>query len=225
MGDEAEVYWDPYDEEIDVDPYPRWKALRDQTPVYRNDRYDFWALSRYEDVEYAHRQPGKYMSSHGVTLEMLSPNRMETGMMIMNDPPDHTRLRSLVNRAFTPRRVAELEPAIREYTRNMLAAWEPGGDFDLVGQFGSELPSKVISELIGVPEADRDEIHKVIDLVFHIEPGVGMTNDTSINAMFQLYEYLMGLIAERAPNPGDDLMSALTVAEIGGDDAAGGVES
>jgi len=76
--------------------------------------------------------------------------------------------------------------------------------------------------LLGVPESDRDEIHKVIDTVFHIEPGVGMTNDTAINAMFQLYEYLMGLIAERSAQPGDDLLSALTTAEIGDDDAAGG---
>ena len=225
MSDAREFYWDPYDEDIDVDPYPRWKALRDEVPVYHNERYDFWALSRYADVEFASRQPGQFMSSHGVTLETLSPNPMDTGMMIMRDPPDHTRLRSLVNRAFTPRRVAELEPAIRQYSRDMLAAWEPGADFDLVGQFGSELPSKVISELLGVPEADRDEIHTLIDTVFHIEPGVGMTNDTSLTAMLTLYDYLLKLIATRASDPGDDLLSALTTAEIGDDDAAGGSRS
>jgi cytochrome P450 len=225
MSSETDVYWDPYDDEIDVDPYPRWKAMRDRAPVYHNDRYDFWALSRYDDVELAHRRPGQYLSSHGVTLETISPKRMASGMMILNDPPAHTRLRSLVNRAFTPRRVAELEPAIRRYSREMLAAWEPGGDFDLVGQFGSELPSMVISELLGVPEVDRDEVHHVIDTVFHIEPGVGMINDTSITAMARLYEYLNGLIAERAAAPGDDLLSALTTAEIGDDESAGGSRS
>jgi cytochrome P450 len=142
--------------------------------------------------------------------------------MILNDPPDHTRLRSLVNRAFTPRRVAELEPAIRGYCRDMLVAWEPGADFDLVGQFGSELPSMVISELLGVPTADRDEVHHIIDTVFHIEPGVGMINDTAITAMAQLYEYLNVLIADRVVTPGDDLLSALTTAEIDDDEVADG---
>lgn len=218
MSDEAvlgeEIYWDPYDVELDVDPYPTWRAMRDHDPVYRNEKYDFWALSRYADVEFAHRQPGQYLSSHGVTLEQLSPQKKQTAMMIMNDPPEHTRLRSIVSRAFTPRRVADLEPAVRAHCKEMLAAWEPGADFDFVGQFGGELPSRVISELFDVPVADRDRIHKTIDTVFHIEPGVGMTNETSFLAMLDLHAYLMELIEARTASPGEDLVSALTVAEM-----------
>ncbi len=219
-SDEPDLYWDPFDEELDANPHAAWKAMRDYAPVYRNDRFDFWALSRYEDVELAHRLHGQYLSSHGVTLEQLTPERMQTGMMIMTDPPEHTRLRSLMSRAFTPRRVSDLEGAIRAYCRDLLAVWEPGTDFDLVGQFGGELPAQVIAELLGVPAADREEIHRDIDAVFHIEPGVGMVNDTSILAMAKLHEYLHGLITERAASPGEDLLSALTDSEI--DDETGG---
>jgi cytochrome P450 len=220
MGDRVRnttINWDPFDEDIDTNPYEIWRALRDDAPVYYNERYDFWALSRYADVEFAHRQPLVYSSAHGTVLELMSPTPMQTGMMIFKDPPDHSHLRSLVSRAFTPRRVAELEPSIREYCRTMLQAWEPGTPFDYVQQFGALLPAMVIAELLSVPESDRTEIRTTIDTAFHIEPGVGMINDISIMAFAKLYEYLTALVTERAANPGDDLISALTLAEIDGD--------
>jgi cytochrome P450 len=139
---------------------------------------------------------------------------MQTGMMIFQDPPAHSHLRSLVSRAFTPRRVADLEPRIREYCRGMLGSWEPGTSFDYVQQFGALLPAMVIAELLSVPEPDRPEIRTTIDTAFHIEPGVGMINDISIMAFAKLYEYLTQLVTERAAAPGDDMISALTLAEI-----------
>jgi len=206
------VNWDPFDEDIDTDPYEIWRALRDDAPVYHNEKYDFWALSRHADVEFAHRQPLVYSSAHGTVLEMMSPTPMQTGMMIFQDPPAHTHLRSLVSRAFTPRRVADLEPRIREYCRTMLQSWEPGAPFDYVQQFGALLPAMVIAELLSVPESDRPEIRDTIDTAFHIEPGVGMINDISIMAFAKLYEYLTALVTERAADPGDDMISALTLA-------------
>src|SRR5271166_5775089 len=100
-----ELYWDPFDIDLDTDPYPVWRRLRDEAPAYHNDRFDFFALSRHEDVEAAHRDPGTFSSSHGTVLELMGPDPAPTRMMIFLDPPDHTVLRSLVSRAFTPRRI------------------------------------------------------------------------------------------------------------------------
>jgi cytochrome P450 len=210
-----QVSWDPFDAEIDVAPYDVWRELRDRAPVYRNEQYGFWALSRHADVEWAHRQPSLLSSNHGITLEQMSPTPMSSsGMMIMQDPPEHTHLRSLVNRAFTPRRVAALEDYIRGYSRELLAAWQPGEPFDYVEQFAGPLPAMVIAELLSTPPADRVQVRHLIDEVFHIEPGVGMINDRSLTAMISLHGYFADLLRERAADPGDDMLSALTQAEI-----------
>ena len=120
--DTTEIYWDPFDIEIDTDPYDIWRRLRDDHPVYRNDRFDFWALSRYDDVEAAHRDPRTFSSAHSTVLELMGPNPIGSGQMIFLDPPDHTRLRSLVSRAFTPRRIGALEDRVRELCRDFLDA-------------------------------------------------------------------------------------------------------
>jgi cytochrome P450 len=211
----VQVSWDPFDAEIDVAPYQVWRELRDHAPVYHNEQYDFWALSRHADVEWAHRQPIMLSSHHGITLEQMSPAPMSSsGMMIMQDPPEHTHLRSLVNRAFTPRRVAELEDFIRGYCRELLAAWRPGEPFDYVDGLAGPLPAMVIAELLSTPPADRVQVRHWIDEVFHIEPGVGMINDRSLTAMINLHGYFGELLAERTANPGDDMLSALAQAEI-----------
>lgn len=209
-----DVYWDPYDTTIDHDPYEIWRRLRDDAPVYRNETFDFWALSRFDDVQTAHRLPHVYSSAHGTVLELMSPVPLQQAMMIFQDPPDHTALRSLVNRAFTPRRVSELEDRIRTHARRLLAEWRPGVEFDFVQQFAAELPSLVISELLSVPDADRDHLRHTIDRSFHLDPEKGMLNDTSILAMAEIHGYLENLITERAAAPGDDLLSDLTRAEL-----------
>src|SRR4051794_28943059 len=138
-----ELYWDPFDVDLDTSPYAVWKRLRDEAPVYRNDQYDFWAFSRFVDVEAAHRDPATYSSRHGTVLELMRADPLPTGMMIFQDPPDHTRLRTLVSRAFTPRRVAGLEAHIREVCAGLLEPWTDGADFDFVDDFGATLPSMV----------------------------------------------------------------------------------
>jgi cytochrome P450 len=213
-----ELYWDPIDPEIDADPYPLWRRMRDEAPVYRNDRYDFWALSRHDDVEAAHRDWHTYSSAHGTVLELMSPNRLSgTGMMIFLDPPEHTRLRALVSRAFTPRRMSALEDHIRELCDELLGPWGPD-DFDYVEDFGAQLPSLVITELLGVPLADRRVVKEWIDTTFHIEPGVGMVNDVALGARIKLHEYLLDQVVERRAAPGDDLLSGLVEAEVTDED-------
>lgn len=218
--DQPELYWDPFDESIDTDPYAIWRRLRDEQPVYRNERYDFWAISRHADVEAAHRDPETFSSAHGTVLEMMSESARSTGMMIFMDPPEHTRLRALVSRAFTPRRVAGLEAHVRALCAEMLDPHVGTSGFDFLQDFGALLPSKVISALVGVPPEDQETYRKVIDDLFHIEPGVGMVNHTSATASLQLVQYLAGLLEERSANPEDDLLSALVGAEVTDDDGA-----
>src|SRR5439155_16721402 len=110
----ADLYWDPFDTDLDTDPYDTWRRMRDDAPAYHNDHYDFFALSRFADVEAAHRDPKTFCSGHGTVLELMGPEPIASGQMIFLDPPDHTRLRALVSRAFTPRRVEALEDRIRE---------------------------------------------------------------------------------------------------------------
>jgi cytochrome P450 len=208
MTSTLELYWDPYDEEIDDDPYPVWKRMRDELPIYRNDRFDFWALSRFADVEAAHRDPVTYSSAHGTTLEIMRPEP-QTDSIINMDPPQHTELRGLVSRAFTPRRIRAMEDRIRAVCAELLDPHVGSGGFDYVVDFGAQLPSRVISMLLGVPEDEREEQRQNIDRIFHIEPDVGMINDVSANAYFALYTYLAGLASRKRKYPGDDLISLL----------------
>jgi cytochrome P450 len=210
----ADLAWDPFDVVVDEDPYPMWKRLRDEQPLYRNEQYDFWALSRYEDVATAHRDAATFSSAHGTVLEIMQPEPIPGGLIIFMDPPKHDILRALVSRAFTPRRVSGLEVRIRELCGELLDPHVGGGGFDYVREFTQQLPSLVISALLGVPAADREEVRRYIDQTFHIEPGVGMINDTSFGAQIWLHQYLSGLLSERRRAPQDDLLSGLVQAEI-----------
>ncbi|HEV3227746.1 MAG TPA: cytochrome P450 [Acidimicrobiales bacterium] len=212
--DTAELYWDPFDTEIDVDPHPVWRRLRDDAPVYRNDQYDFYALSRYHDVEAAHRDPGTFSSAKGTVLEMMGNDLSSTGQMIFLDPPQHTELRHLVSRAFTPRRIADLEIRIRGFCADMLDAQRGAPGFDYLQDFGAKLPSMVISSLLGVPPSDQETFRHVIERMFHIEPGVGMVNEQSLVAGQEIQHYLAGQLDERKATPKDDLLTGLAQAGL-----------
>jgi cytochrome P450 len=211
----TELYWDPFDTEIDSNPHPVWKRMRDEAPVYRNDRFDFWALSRFHDVEAAHRDPATYSSAHGTVLEIMGPDLSDTGQIIFMDPPEHTIHRALVSRAFTPRRMAAMEDEVRELCAELLDPHVGSSGFDFVQDFGAQLPSRVIARLVGVPDEDREEQRHNIDGIFHIEPDVGMINDTALGFRIKLYEYLDALVERRMADPTtDDLLSVLCHAEI-----------
>ena len=209
-----ELYWDPFDTAIDADPYEVWRRLRDEQPVYFNDRHGFYALSRYADIEAAHRDPATYSAAHGTVLEIMTERPMPSAMMIFLDPPDHTRLRSLVNRAFTPRRVAHLEHRIRQLCRTYLDRWQDGEPFDFVQEFGAPLPAMVIATLLGVPEADQPRVRELIDTTFHLDPEKGMVNDVSLTARIELHHYLEDLVSRRRADPQDDMISDLMAAEL-----------
>ena len=143
----TDVYYDPYDYVIDADPYPVWKRLRDEAPVYHNEKLDFWALSRYDDVLRGLLDHESFVSSHGIMLEIMTEEPYGIPMMIMMDPPEHTKLRKLVARAFTPRRIADLEHRIAELARGYLDTVDGQDEFDYVDVFAGLLPPTVILSL------------------------------------------------------------------------------
>ena len=116
----SDLYWDPFTPELRNDPYPLWKRMRDEAPVWHNDRYDFWALTRFHDIERAHKDYATFSSAYGTTVETMASEPTDTGMIIWTDPPKHTRLRNLVSRAFTARRVSSLEARMREVCGELL---------------------------------------------------------------------------------------------------------
>ena len=215
----TELVYSPYLYEIHEDPYPTYARLRDEAPVYRNDDGDFWALSRHADVVEGFRDHVRFSSAHGVSLDPAAsgPHAHRTMSFLAMDPPMHGRMRGLVSRGFTPRRVNELEPRIRELTRGHLdrALQEPA--FDFIGEVAGKLPMDVISELIGVPVADRDEVRRLSDLLVHREEGVDDVPPAGVEAAFSLIAYYADMLAQRRAEPTDDLTSALLAAEVDGD--------
>jgi cytochrome P450 len=219
------VAFSPYDYRIHEDPYPVYTRLRDEAPLYRNDELDFWALSRHEDVIAAFRDPSRFSSANGVSLDPSAwgPYAHKTMSFLALDPPRHTRMRALVSSGFTARRVRELEHQIRALARRHLDAAVARRDFDFVADFAGRLPMDVISELIGVPEADRDDVRKLADTVVHREDGLFDVPRAGMEAALALVAYYADLLAQRRgaltgrDGPPGDLTSALLAAEIDGD--------
>jgi len=210
----GDLYWDPFEPSLREDPYPLWRRLRDEAPVWWNERYDFWVLSRFHDIEAGHRDTLTFSSAHGTTIELMTPEPMQTGMMIALDPPGHTRLRTLVSRAFTTRRIADIELHVRAVCAKLLDAQMGQGSFDYVQDFGAIVPPAVISALLGIPESDQEELRHAIDGIFHIEEGVGMINRVSISSGNKVRSYLGDQLDERRSHPRDDMLTALVEAEL-----------
>lgn len=210
---------DPYAYGFHEDPYPLYARLRDEAPLYHNAEAGFWALSRHADVMDAFRDSTRFSSSHGVTLDPAAsgPHAHKTMSFLAMDPPRHGRMRALVSRGFTPRRVAELEPRIRQLTRGHLDAAMAAGTFDFIGALAGKLPMDVISELMGVPEADRDELRRLADLLVHREEGVTDVPPSGVEAAFALVGYYTDMLDQRRAQRTDDLTSALLDAEVDGD--------
>jgi cytochrome P450 len=215
----APVHYSPYDYEIHEDPYPTYARLRSEAPLYRNDEFDFWALSRHADVLGAFRDPTHLSNRNGVSLDPAAygPHAHKSMSFLAMDPPRHTRMRSLVSKAFTPRRVAELEPDIRALAVRYLDAAVETGTFDMVGDVAGKLPMDVISQMIGVPEADRAEVRRLADLLVHREEGVFDVPQEGMEAALVLAGYFSDMVLERRRARRDDLTSGLLDVEVDGD--------
>ncbi|HWT47468.1 MAG TPA: cytochrome P450, partial [Mycobacterium sp.] len=156
---DSDVHFDPYDVELIADPYPMFARLRDRAPLYYNAQYDFFALSRFADVNKALVDHTTFSSARGAILELIKANLdIPSGMLIFEDPPIHDVHRKLLSRMFTPRRIGALEPMIREFCAQLLDPLVGSGRFDFVTDLGAQMPMKVISSLLGIPEDDQQYI-------------------------------------------------------------------
>jgi cytochrome P450 len=211
----------PFAWEFHEDPYPTYRWLRDHAPIYRNDRMDFWALSRFRDVMGAFVDWQTYSSVGGLVLARLDPVYLEMApIMILMDPPRHDRLRKLVSRAFTPRRVASLEPFVRELAASLLDPLLERGEGDFVEDFSTPLPMDVIFTLLGVPGADRRQLRHWIDVSLSRDPGSDAIPPRAKEAGAQALQYWFGLVQELRRRPNDGLICGLFDVELEGDDGA-----
>jgi len=210
----TEIYYDPYDFEIDEDPHPVWRRMRDEAPLYRNDRHEFFALSRFEDVERGLSDWRSYSSARGSVLELIrSGAQIPPGTILFEDPPLHDAHRALLARLFTPRRIAEIEPQVRAYCAASLDPLVGSGRFDFIADLGSQMPMRVIGMLLGIPEDDQEELRDQIDAGLSLENGqaggLGRDSLSSERSNFLAGARFPEYIEWRRKNPSDDLMTEL----------------
>jgi cytochrome P450 len=209
---DAPPYYDPYDVDLAADPYPMWRRLRDEAPLYYNEKYDFYALSRYADIAGGLPDWETYNSGRGAIIELIKANlELPPGTLIFEDPPIHDIHRSLLVRVFTPRRVAALEPMIRAYCAQHLDPLVGQKRFDLIAELGAQMPGKVIGMLLGIPEEDTAAVRENVDNNLRTKAGEQMeVKDTS----FAEGDIFADYIDWRMKNPSDDLMTDLLNAEF-----------
>jgi len=209
---DSDVHFDPYDVELIADPYPMFARLRDQAPLYYNAEYDFFAMSRFADVNKAVIDHVTYSSARGVILELIKANlEIPSGMLIFEDPPIHDVHRKLLSRMFTPRKIGALEPMIRDFCAQLLDPLVGSGRFDFVKDLGAIMPMKVISMLLGIPENDQEYIRDRANAQLRTEAGKPMKaveRGLSVGEQFEAY------IDWRAENPSDDIMTDLLNVEF-----------
>lgn len=208
------VVYDPYDYAIHEDPYPVYAWLRAQAPVYYNPERNFYALSRYHDVREALQDWQTFSSQGGVALE---GSGKAPPMIIAMDPPRQMRLRRIISAAFTPRRVAEMEPRVRELAQQLLTPLLDRQEFDFIDDFSGKLPMAVIAHMLGVPETDHDMLRAWSDTLLHREPNDPRVTPAGVEAAGNLVRYFAEAAEERHRRPGKDLLSALLEAEVEGE--------
>ena len=208
-------YYDPFDFEIDTDPYPTWGRLRDEAPLYRNDRYDFYALSRFDDVAQAFKRWRTYSSARGTVLEIIKSGlRVPPGMILFEDPPVHDYHRGLVSRVFTPKKMNDLESRLREFCARSLDPHVGTGHFDFIADLGAQMPMRAIGMLLGIPEQDQNTLRDTVDDSLKLDDGTmpdfSYEGASGGNSADLLREY----IDWRTDHPTDDLMTELLHAEF-----------
>ena len=211
------VRYDPYDWGIHEDPYPTYRLLRDEAPLYHNEEFAFWALSRHQDVLNGFKDTVRLSNAKGVALESGVEAAQEVMSFLAMDPPRHGKIRGLVNRGFSPRRVKNLEPLIRGLATHYIDAFIEKGECEFISEFAGKLPMDVISEMVGVPPEDRDELRSWADLVVHREEGQSNVPPEGMAAAANLIHYFSKHVTVRRTRPADDLTDALIAAEVDGE--------
>ena len=221
-GPDGAPEFDPFSRDFFDDPYDTYRRLRDEAPCFRSERWGFYALSRFDDMVEASKQTDLFTSTHGVNYEHLAgPDEVAeamTDMLIMKDPPEHTRYRKLVSRAFTPRSIRKYEPVVHEVIDKHLDALDGRTEADMVGEFAALFPVEVISTILGVPEGDRQQIRLWTDTMLHREEGQAESGPEQAEAALNQALYFTDLVAEKRRSPGDDMLSVLCEVEVEDED-------
>jgi cytochrome P450 len=213
---DSDIYYDPYDFEIDANPYPVWKRMREEAPLYYNEKHDFFAVTRFEDVERGLKDWETYRSGRGSVLEFIKANletgfEMPSGVILMEDPPIHDLHRGLLSRVFTPKKMNALEPKVRAFCARSLDPLVGTGQFDFIKDLGAQMPMRTIGMLLGIPEQDQEAIRDQLDESLRLEEG----QEVQVNVDDLLGGEAFGdYIDWRAGNPSDDLMTELLNAEF-----------
>ena len=213
ITNQSDIYYDPFDIEIDKDPHPLWRRMRDEAPLYRNEKFDFYVLSRYDDVEKALVDWDAYRSGKGSTLETIMAGfDIPPGLILMENPPIHDLHRGLLSRVFTPRAMNDIEPKVREFCARTLDPLVGAGGFDFIKDLGAVMPMLTIGMLLGIPEEDQVAIRDRIDQGMRLpdDETEVPTGDLAMAGMELFSDY----IDWRAEHPSDDLMTKLLNAEF-----------
>jgi cytochrome P450 len=207
-----ELAYDPYDVAIYYDPYPVYRRLREEAPLYYNEQYDFYALSRFDDVERALVDRESFISSRGVLLEMIKADiQFPPGSVIIEDPPAHTVHRGLLSRVFTPKRVQALEPQVRAFCVRTLDPLVGAGRFDFVTDVAEQVPIRVIGMLLGIPPEDLEAVRTRAEK--HVRTEAGKPQRFSSKSV-RLGEFFAEYVDWRYQHPSDDLMTQLIESEF-----------
>ncbi len=206
--------FDPFDDALHDDPYPTYRVLRDEHPVYENRERAFFALSRYEDVHAATCDPATYTSGSGITLDDMGTAALP--MLLTLDPPRHDELRRLANRAFTPSRVVDLERVVRDSIAACLLEARDQANFDAVSGLAARVPMDTIATMIGIPGQDLPQFRQWVRDLLGVDPGASDMSAEVAEVIGQLVLYVSDLVEQRRATPADDLASALIDAEEGG---------
>jgi cytochrome P450 len=215
VGASGDLYWDPFDWELHADPHPVWRRMREEAPLYRNDRYDFWALTRFHDVLQVIVDHETYTSSQGDILEIIRTGLDEyTASLLSEDPPLHTVHRHLLSRAFTPRAIKQIEDRVRSFARKLLDERIGSGGFDFVDEYGARIPGMVIAAMLGTPDSDLDYIRRLSEAQIHMEETEEIDRSDFFETSKEIYEYFLSHALARRQDPTDDIMSALVTMEF-----------
>lgn len=208
----SDVYYDPYDVELNADPYPMFKRLREEKPLYYNETHDFYALSRFADVNAALIDKDTFSSARGAIIELIKANiEIPPGVLIFEDPPIHTMHRKLLSRMFTPRKISALEEKVREFCRLSLDPLVGTGRIDFIADLGAQMPMRTIGMLLGIPEEDQEAVRDFANDQMRTEEGKPMQVSTESLASGELFEKYVDW---RAGNPSDDIISELLDVEF-----------
>jgi cytochrome P450 len=213
MTNQSQVVFDPYSTEFFANPHAIYRRMRTEAPVYYHEELDFYALTRYEDVTAAHRDFQTYSSAGGLDLAMVQSGEPPPPAILYMDPPEHGRMRGLVNKAFTPRAVAAQRETVIEEIQQCLSRADPRR-FDVVQDFSGVFPGEVITSMVGVPADYRAQFREFVEEALRYQPGQSAPGETTVTMMLNAAAYCYNLVQERRAEPKDDMISALIAAEI-----------